>query len=651
MRARVDAAIAKVYPALVRIQVVSEEGAGGRMNKQFGSGSGTIITPEGHVLTNHHVAGRGTRFIVRMANREEIPATLVATDAMTDLAVIKLDLSKRRDTTPLAVARFGDSAKLKVGDTVLAMGSPVGVSQSVTEGIVANMEMILPGAMGGMELDGESVGELVRWIGHDAVIYHGNSGGPLVNLDGEIIGVNEVGLGSLGGAIPGNLARGIADSLITNKAVQRSWSGIVPQPLLKTQGDRRGVLVAGVIGGSPAEAAGLKAGDILTSWDGVPVHADAPELLSDYNQLVARTPVGKSVTVSYERNGGGKATATLKTELREPTVGVESELPAWGITARDISLVKFLESGRKDRKGVVVHSVRPGGPCSEAKPALSSNDIIVEVGGKPVANAEELRAATRAILAGKTEPEPTLVAFERGGSRLLTVVKVGFTDDPAPVKRPQKAWMGVKTQVLTADLAKALGMNGKQGVIVTRVLPDTEADKADVKVGDILLKLDGSVIEARRPEDAELFENLIRQYPVDGRVDVALVRAGKPISLEIPLQERPAPAVEYPTYRDRMFEFTVRDLSFNDRVDKRLDENERGVLVTGVIGAGWGYLAGLKTDDVLLSIDGKSIDKVDQVKAALDAAAKTRAAFIMLKVRRGITTLFLEMEPDWAKAQ
>ena len=132
------------------------------------------------------------------------------------------------------MAKFGDSSALEVGDTVLAMGSPAGLSQSVTQGIVANTEMIAPG--GAMRLDGESVGELVRWIGHDAVIFPGNSGGPLVNLKGEIIGVNEVGIGSLGGAIPSNLARKVADELIAKGHVERSWIGLVAQPLLKSIG-------------------------------------------------------------------------------------------------------------------------------------------------------------------------------------------------------------------------------------------------------------------------------------------------------------------------------------------------------------------------------------------------------------------------------
>jgi serine protease Do len=134
-----------------------------------------------------------------MTNREELPATLVGTDALSDLTILKIDPAARRDpANPLPVAAFGDSDKLQIGDVVLAMGSPAGLSQSVTQGIVSNMALVPPG--GALQIEGESVGELIRWIGHDAIIFPGNSGGPLVNLDAEIVGVNEIGVGSLGGA-------------------------------------------------------------------------------------------------------------------------------------------------------------------------------------------------------------------------------------------------------------------------------------------------------------------------------------------------------------------------------------------------------------------------------------------------------------------
>ena len=132
-------AVNRVYPALVRIHVVYENGEGGRMRKGRASGSGTIISPDGYILTNHHVAGRATRITCRLSNREEVDAELIGSDPLCDLAIIKLNLASRRDPkAKLPFAKFGDSDKLKIGDVVLAMGSPSGLSQSVTKGVVAN---------------------------------------------------------------------------------------------------------------------------------------------------------------------------------------------------------------------------------------------------------------------------------------------------------------------------------------------------------------------------------------------------------------------------------------------------------------------------------------------------------------------------------
>ena len=180
--ATVDRAVARVTPALVRIEVVSTRFQSGRAVKQETGGSGVIVRKDGYILTNHHVAGHATRLVCILSSNEEIEAELVGTDALSDLAVLHLKPDKAR-TFP--AVSFGDSDELKVGDTVLAMGSPLALSQSVTRGIVSNTKLIMSralGGAGGFTLDGEDVGGLVRWIAHDAAIFPGNSGGPLVNL-------------------------------------------------------------------------------------------------------------------------------------------------------------------------------------------------------------------------------------------------------------------------------------------------------------------------------------------------------------------------------------------------------------------------------------------------------------------------------------
>ena len=194
---QVRRAIDSVYPALVQIYVLSLRHGRGRGQKFESSGSGVIISPEGYVITNHHVAGKATSIRCVLSTREELEAELVGTDALADIAVIKLDMSSRDAASgPLPIARFGSSEALAVGEPVLAMGCPLAISQSVTRGVVSNKDMMIPKRLSApLRLDGENVGSLVKWIGHDAGIFPGNSGGPLVNLRGEIVGINEIGLG------------------------------------------------------------------------------------------------------------------------------------------------------------------------------------------------------------------------------------------------------------------------------------------------------------------------------------------------------------------------------------------------------------------------------------------------------------------------
>ena len=202
-------AVNLVTPALVRIDVVEAYYRDGREMKSEASGSGVVITPEGHVITNHHVAGHAKQLKCVFADKSEYEAELVGTDPLTDISIILL---KTEEEKTFPVASWGDSSAVRVGDHIMAMGSPLALSQSVTLGIISNTEMTMPEWMnrdGGLTIDGEDVGALVRWLAHDAQIFGGNSGGPLVNLKGEVIGINEIRLG-LSGAIPINLARAVA---------------------------------------------------------------------------------------------------------------------------------------------------------------------------------------------------------------------------------------------------------------------------------------------------------------------------------------------------------------------------------------------------------------------------------------------------------
>ncbi len=439
--ASIDPAIQKVYPALVRIYVVAEEPEGGRMQRMRAAGSGAIISRDGYVVTNHHVAGNAVRITCTLANGDEVEAVRVGTDPLADIAVLKLKLETRRhQDVPLAAAAWGDSDRLKVGDVVLAMGCPMAVSQSVTQGIVSNMRMIMPRYLGGQfRLDGEDVGQIVRWIGHDAVIFGGNSGGPLVNLQGEIVGINEIGLGSLGGAIPANLAREVVRQLIEHGRVSRSWIGLEFQHRLKSDKNATGVLVSGVVEGSPAARAGIKAGDIVTKFRGQPFNAELPEQLPLLNQAVFATPVGETVEVVYLRDGK-RQVAKVTTEQLQRALGDPRELKDWGIAVRDITRMMALERHRQSTKGVLVDSIRGGSGAATAKLPLESEDVILKVEGQDIPNVAALKRVTDELTEGKTERVPVLVQFERDTKQLLTVVKIGREENKNRPTAANKPW-------------------------------------------------------------------------------------------------------------------------------------------------------------------------------------------------------------------
>src|SRR3954470_9717616 len=364
MRPAVDAAIARVSPALVRIRVVSTSYAEGREVKSQAVGSGAIITKEGHVISNHHVAGRAVRIFCTLGDREEIEAELIGTDPLTDICIIQLKPSSPRVFPTIS---FGDSGKLRVGDPVLAMGSPMALSQSVTLGIISNLEMVMPrffGPMARLRQEGEDVGSLVRWIAHDAQIYGGNSGGPLVNLSGEIVGINEIRIG-LSGAIPGNLARVVGEKLIKFGKVTRAWLGMEVQPLLKESSADRGVLVSSVLEDSPAEKAGLKPGDLVLRVGKQPVRVHHDEELPQFMAMVSDLSLSQATEFTISRDGKEKTVRITPTE-REEVRPRQQELKQWGITARNLSGQIARELKRANRDGVLVTSVRPGGPAGES---------------------------------------------------------------------------------------------------------------------------------------------------------------------------------------------------------------------------------------------------------------------------------------------
>jgi serine protease Do len=645
LRPAMEKAVARVKPALVRIQVVWVDYSQGREIKNQASGSGFIIKKKGYVVTNHHVAGRATRAVCIFANNEEIEATLVGTDPMTDIAVLKLDDAKHQE---FPTVDWGDSSAIAVGDTVLAMGSPLALSQSVTRGIVSNAKMVMPSRMrrfGGFSLEGEDVGSLVRWIAHDAPIYPGNSGGPLVNLRGNVIGVNEISLG-LGGAIPANLARDVAEQLIANGRVTRAWLGAMVQPLLKGAGLTQGALVGSVLPGGPAAAAGIQPNDLLLKLDGKDITVRFDEEIPLLNQQVAALRPGQTVNAVIRRDGADR-TVKITLDEREPTVFRQQELKAWGLTCKNISLLLMREMKLESRDGVLVTTVRPGGPGGEAKPSLQPGDVLTSVAGQPVREVSDLLELTGKITADQTKPVPTAVEFRRRTERFLTVVRVGIRDLDDPGAEARKAWLPVAVQVLTREMAEQLHLPGKTGVRITRVHPDTTAAAAGLQVGDLILAIDGEEIPASQPGDEEVFTNRIRQFRVGDQPEFTLRRGEQDLKLTVELERSPKLEREMKKIQENNFEFSARDLSFFDRVRDDLPAETTGALITEVKDGGWAALGELRANDIVQLVDGAPIADVTALETKMKEIAAARPKYVVLRVLRGIHTRYLEFQANW----
>jgi serine protease Do len=645
LRSQIDSAIARVKPALVRIRVVSTDYSEGREIKMQEVGSGAIITRDGYLITNHHVAGHAARMFCTMWNREEIEAELVGTDSLTDISILKL---KPEHPVEFKFADFGDSSRIQVGEYVLAMGSPMALSQSVTLGIISNTEMTMPrfwGSQRRFRLDGEDVGSLVRWIGHDAAIYGGNSGGPLVDLHGKIIGINEISYG-LSGAIPGNLAQSVAKEIMAKGRVRRSWLGIDAQPLFKRSQDKHGVLISGVLENSPADKAGFKPGDLLLSVGGAATDVRFEEQMSDLMWRLASLTIGKEVTAVVKRDGKEVPLRLVPIE-REEVFPKEQEIKAWGLTMRDFSKLLAEEMKRPSLDGVLVTSVRPGGPAGSAKPALQARDVIVEVNHQPVKNTQELIALTRKLTEGRTEPVPAMATFERKAARHLAVVRIGLEELKDPGLEVTKAWLPVETQVISREIAKQLGQPALKGFYITRVYPGTTAEKAGLKAGDFITALDGGKLSASDSEFEDELSSLIRQYDVGKTVELTILRDKAELKIAVELARSPRLQREMRKYRSDDFEFTAREVSFFDKVEEQLANGQQGVLVESVKAGSWAELGTLSAGDLILQVDGRPVGNVDALRRELERVAADKEKVVVIKVLRGIHTCYLEIEPNW----
>jgi S1-C subfamily serine protease len=636
-----------VFPAIVRIEAIRLMPNEGHLTKAWTAGSGAIFSTEGYVLTNCHVTEDVDTYRCYLFDGQHVDARLVGQDPLTDIAVLKLDLSQlKKGTGKLPVVLFGDSDKIVPGETVFAVGSPGFVEQSVTKGIVSNPSLVLPErTIGKMYLRGEDVGMLVRWILHDASIFGGNSGGPLVDGNGFVIGVNEIGVFNLGGAIPGNLAHSVAEQLITGGHVIRGWSGLTVQPRLESEGSETGVVVSDVEDASPSSKAGLQPGDVILACDGVPIQGAQEAAIAHFYRMETSKAPGSAFKVDYLR-AGKPLTATITLELRQPAQADNVELPEWGAVARDLTPSVIREELLPDSSGVLFINIRPGGPSGQAEPELRFGDVIISVAGKPVADVAALRKQTASFFPDSEVAltKTTIVTFRRDGAVMEAAIDLQNTNPHHIAPSVHKAWLGADSQPLTPKLNKRLGINSSDGgARLTRIFPGTDAEKAGLKVGDVLLSLDGISVAERRAEDKQVLERLVRQYKVGTTAQVHLWRDGKEMDIPVTFDVQPTPTAEMPLWEDEKLEFEVREIAFDDRTRLQLDPAATGVLVSTTTQAGWAELAGLVGDDLIVAANGSPIANIEELRKARSEAIASGKRWFVLKVSRRGETLFVEI--------
>jgi serine protease Do len=368
-------------------------------------GSGFIISADGYILTNAHVVQDTTNITVGLSDRREFPAKIIGKDSRSDIALLKVE------ATDLPTVKIGDSNKLKVGQWVLAIGSPFGFERSATAGIISALGRSLPSD------------NYVPFIQTDAAVNPGNSGGPLFNLDGEVIGINSQIYSRTGGyqgvsfAIPIDVVMDAVEQLKTHGKVSRGWLGVLIQEITAELAQSfgldkpRGALVGQVMADSPAQQAGIKAGDIIVSYDGQPINHS-----SDLPPLVGRTRPGNTVSLNLIREGKEQTLAVKIQELPEDLQRqAAAETPArnrLNITVKDLSPER-----RSTMQGVLVTEVNEG-PAANA--GIQTGDIIMNINGEDITDTAQFETLVKKLPAGK----PLRSLIQRSNARLFVALTI-----------------------------------------------------------------------------------------------------------------------------------------------------------------------------------------------------------------------------------
>jgi serine protease Do len=395
---------------LERFGVVPPEHSGDAL-LQRGAGSGFIVSEDGYILTNAHVIANADEVTVRLTDRREFLAKVVGSDARTDVAVLKIDARK------LPVVRIGDASAVVPGEWVIAIGSPFGLENTATAGIVSGTSRAVTGEL------------MVPFIQTDVAVNPGNSGGPLFNLDGEVVGINSMIFSQSGGymgisfAVPIDIAMDVRRQLVTNGRVVRGRIGVVAQDVdaaLATsfELDRpRGALVSAVEDRGPADDAGLRAGDVILAVDGNPIEHSV-----ELSTTIAAKKPGSEAKLEVWRGGEARTMAAKVEELEEPRPAVAARESRGG-DDRDQKLglvVRPLTRQEKAQVGTEGDLVVEGVEGSAARAGVQRGDIILAVNNREVRTVKDLRAAAGNLRGGGS----AALLVERGGAQLFVPVRV-----------------------------------------------------------------------------------------------------------------------------------------------------------------------------------------------------------------------------------
>ncbi len=417
-------AFRNLLDAVVRIDVREATYEAGSKRTSRGVGSGVIVTAEGHVLTNAHVVGPMVEeIVVTLANLERVDAKFVGWDHWTDLALIQLDLEDlERRGLAFSVAGFGSSSALHAGAPVYAVGTPNGLTRTVTKGIISNPTRYFAATS---QIRGYETGYFNNWLQTDAAINPGNSGGPLVTENGRVIGINTrsyLGANNLSFAVPADIARSVMTTLLRDGEVRRSYIGIRLAPLQDLEEffgleANRGVLIDSVDPGSPASEAGLRPGDILLGIDEDAVDGRFPEQLPSILNRIAGYSIGAEVALRIRR-GGAEESLVVGTELLESRVGEQFAFESWGLSVQEVSRAIARERKFESADGVLVIGLQRAFPADIA--GLHRGDVIIAANREPIGDLEDLRT----VYSGYVEaPDRVLLEVRRRHEVSLVVLK------------------------------------------------------------------------------------------------------------------------------------------------------------------------------------------------------------------------------------